>query len=72
MDLKTGKIKTLREGYGFIKIDNEDKDAFFHLSELLSGTFKDLEVGQRCSFEVVETPKGLKAVRVDPKDQFSY
>ena len=59
-----GTIKTLRQGFGFISREGEDKDLFFHAKELNGVQFDDLQVGDNVTFEVVDTPKGPAATNV--------
>lgn len=60
-----GTIKTLTDkGFGFITVDGEEKDLFFHRNELKDVNFEDLQVGDRVSFEKGESPKGPNAVNV--------
>lgn len=51
------------KGFGFIKT-SDDKDVFFHYSELVMEGFKDIAVGSDVEFDVVETEKGLRATNV--------
>ncbi len=51
------------KGFGFIKSE-DDKDVFFHYSELVMEGFKDIAVGSDVEFDVVETDKGLRANNV--------
>lgn len=51
------------KGFGFIKT-SDDKDVFFHYSELVMEGFKDIAVGSDVEFDVVETEKGLRARNV--------
>ena len=61
----TGKIKTLTDrGFGFIAVDGQAKDTFFHSKSLAGVMFDDLKVGDTVSFEVEEGPKGPAAVNV--------
>lgn len=62
--MQTGKITSLRNGFGFITRDGEDKDLFFHVNELIDVAFDDLREGDTLSFEVGEGPKGPNAVKV--------
>ena len=57
-----GKIKKFNKekGFGFIKLA-EDKDVFFHYSELKMDGFKTIEEGALVEFDVVETDRGLQA-----------
>lgn len=49
--------------YGFISTP-EGKDIFVHFSEICVEGFKTLKKGQRVEFDVEESLKGTKAVRV--------
>jgi len=59
-------------GYGFIecpelgfKPDGKPKSVFVHFARIGSNeTFKTLSKGQKVTFEIVETQKGLMAVNV--------
>ncbi len=60
-----GTIKNLTDkGFGFITINGEAKDLFFHNSELRGVSFDELKVGDKVSFEKGESPKGPNAVNV--------
>jgi CspA family cold shock protein len=65
--METGTIARLTDkGFGFIKREGEDKDLFFHASELEGGVdFNSLQEGDSVTFEVAEGPKGLNAVKVN-------
>ncbi|HSE56462.1 MAG TPA: cold shock domain-containing protein, partial [Candidatus Paceibacterota bacterium] len=52
------------KNFGFIKIDGQAKDLFFHANELKNVQWSDLHEGDKVSFEVAEGPKGLNAVNV--------
>lgn len=52
------------KGFGFIKRDGEEKDLFFHSSELVGVSFDELREGDAVTFEVGEGPKGPNAVKV--------
>lgn len=63
--MQTGIIARLTDkGFGFIKIEGQDKDLFFHSNELLNARFDELREGDSVSFEVGESPKGPNAVKV--------
>ena len=62
--MQQGKINSLRNGFGFITRDGEEKDLFFHVNELQGVAFDDLREGDTLSFEVGEGPKGLNAVNI--------
>lgn len=60
-----GTIKTLTEkGFGFITVDGEEKDLFFHRNELKDVTYEELKVGDRVSFEKTDSEKGPNATNV--------
>jgi len=60
-----GTIKTLTEkGFGFISIEGEEKELFFHGNDLKGVSYADLRVGDRVSFEKADSEKGPKAVNV--------
>ncbi len=65
--MATGKIKTLKNGFGFIAPDDGANDVFFHMSELPDpAMFNTLQLGQAVSYETAESDKGPKAVGVTP------
>lgn len=55
------------KGFGFIKIEGEEKDLFFHSNELVEGGFDDLRVGDVVTFERADGPKGPYAAKVAKK-----
>jgi cold shock protein len=60
-----GTIKNLNEkGFGFIAVEGEAKDLFFHKNELVGVTFEDLKIGDKVSFEKADSPKGPNATKV--------
>lgn len=60
-----GVIKTLTDrGFGFISREGEAKDLFFHSKELNGVAFDDLKVGEKVTFEVVQSEKGPAATNV--------
>jgi len=61
-----GTIKTLisDKGFGFITVDGEEKDLFFHRNELQGVEFEELKVGDRVSFEKTDSEKGPNATGV--------
>lgn len=52
------------KGFGFIKIEGQEKDLFFHSNELVGVSFDELREGDKVTFEVGESPKGPNAVKV--------
>lgn len=61
-----GTIKNLVQdkNFGFISVEGEEKDLFFHANELKDVTFSELKIGDRVSFEKADSPKGPNAVGV--------
>jgi len=60
-----GTIKSLRDkGFGFIAREGEAKDIFFHSSKLVNVTFADLQVGDKVTFDIVQSDKGPAAENV--------
>ncbi|MEJ2060195.1 MAG: cold-shock protein [Gammaproteobacteria bacterium] len=64
----TGTVKWFNEtkGFGFITPDDGGKDVFVHFSAISASGFKTLTEGQKVSYEIQETPKGLAAANVIP------
>ena len=63
--MQTGTVARLTDkGFGFISIEGQQKDLFFHSNELVNCKFDELREGDKVSFEVGESPKGPNAVKV--------
>jgi cold shock protein len=61
----TGVIKKKTDkGFGFITVQGQEKDLFFHSKSLVGVSFDELNEGDTVSFEVEESPKGPNAVNV--------
>ena len=58
----SGKVKKIvgEKGYGFITLDSNDTDVFFHHSGLENVKIEDLNVGDSVTCEVVDGDKGKK------------
>ena len=60
-----GVIRKLTDkNFGFIGVEGEEKDLFFHASELDGVDFSELQEGDNVTFEVTEGPKGKSATQV--------
>jgi CspA family cold shock protein len=60
-----GTITRLTDkGFGFISIEGEEKDLFFHSNELKGVTYDELKEGDKVTFEKADSPKGQNAVNV--------
>ncbi len=61
-----GTIKTLvaDKGFGFITVDGEEKDLFFHRNELKGVDYEDLKTGDKVSFDKADSPKGPNATNI--------
>jgi CspA family cold shock protein len=63
--MQKGTIKKVMEkGFGFIGVEGQEKDLFFHMNELQNAHFDDLQEGDTVEFETEDGPKGLSAVNV--------
>lgn len=56
----TVKFFNTTKGFGFITPDDGGKDVFVHQN----GLTEDINEGDKVSFDVEETPKGLNALNV--------
>ena len=64
--MASGTIKRLTDrGFGFIDT-GDNKDMFFHMSNLEGVQWDDLREGQKVSFDIGDGPKGPRAERVRP------
>ncbi len=61
-----GTIKNLvtDKNFGFISVEGEEKDLFFHANELKDVTFAELKIGDKVSFDKADSPKGPNAINV--------
>jgi CspA family cold shock protein len=63
--MANGTVKWFNDskGFGFITKE-EGGDVFVHFADIQGEGFKSLAEGQAVSFDVVDSPKGPKAVNV--------
>ncbi len=60
--------RIMDKGYGFIKVEGEEKDLFFHSNELVGVQFDELSEGDAVTFEATDSPKGPQASNVQLAD----
>mgnify|MGYP001614704073 FL=1 len=67
--MAVGVIKRLvsEKGFGFIRSVIGGDELFFHRSDVRSGTYEDLNKGDRVTYEETRTDKGLRAENVRPE-----
>jgi len=56
--------KKMDKGFGFISVEGQEKDIFFHGNSLVGVTFDALNEGDTVTFEMEDSPKGPNAVNV--------
>lgn len=68
--MATGTVKWFNttKGYGFIKPDDSDKDAFVHVTEVERCGIGRLIEGQRVKFQIKQEARGLKAINITTVD----
>ncbi|MBE6147318.1 MAG: cold shock domain-containing protein [Firmicutes bacterium] len=54
-----------RLGYGFIN-HKDNQDVFAHYSNIIQDGYKTLEEGQEVEYQLLETAKGLQAIKIIP------
>jgi len=57
-------IRLTDKGFGFIQVEGQEKDLFFHANELQNIDYNDLKEGQEVEFEIVDGEKGPSATNV--------
>lgn len=65
--MATGVIKWFnnKKGYGFIVRESDGKDVYIHACDVEQPEFeKNLNTGDRVEFDIMQTPKGVKAIQV--------
>lgn len=68
----TGTVKWFsnERGYGFVLVDDDvdDSEYFVHYSYIEMENYKTLRAGQKVSFVLVDTPRGIQAQEIIPED----
>ena len=61
-----GKVKWFdgKKGFGFIEQEDGSGDVFVHYADIEGDGYKTLHQGDRVQFELENTPKGKKAIKV--------
>lgn len=59
-----GKIKVLKDGYGFITVEHQNKDYFFYWDELINKDFNQLSIGEAVEFKIGNNEKGECAIEI--------
>ncbi|PJD92773.1 MAG: cold-shock protein [Legionella sp.] len=64
--MATGTVNRFNKikGYGFITADNDDAEIFVHFSEVEMAGYKELQIGQRISYDCQTGERGLYATNV--------
>ena len=62
-----GKLKWFdhKKGYGFITPDDDDKDAFLHVSALEKANITQLDEGQIIKYELAEHRGKMSATNIE-------
>ncbi|MBI2607847.1 MAG: cold shock domain-containing protein [Candidatus Doudnabacteria bacterium] len=56
--------KKTEKGFGFISVEGQEKDLFFHGNSLVDVTFDELKEGDKVTFDIEESQKGPNATNV--------
>ncbi|MGW3040557.1 cold-shock protein [Kitasatospora sp. NPDC001159] len=66
--MATGTVKwfNAEKGFGFIEQDGGGPDVFAHYSNIDAQGFRELQEGQRVTFDAVQGQKGPQAEHIRP------
>tara|TARA_B100000579_G_scaffold59319_1_gene42722 strand:- start:2397 stop:2606 length:210 start_codon:yes stop_codon:yes gene_type:complete len=64
-----GRVKWFdaKKGYGFITVENSEKDVFLHVSALEKSKLRKIRENQKIQFEIEEEQGKLKAINLKSK-----
>jgi CspA family cold shock protein len=67
-DMATGTVKwfNAEKGFGFIEQDGGGADVFAHYSNIAAQGFRELQEGQKVTFDVTQGQKGPQAENIVP------
>jgi len=62
-----GKVKWFdgKKGYGFIEKEDGTGDVFVHYQDIVGEGYRVLREGERVKFDITQSPKGDKAIKVE-------
>ena len=66
--MATGTVKwfSSEKRYGFVTPDDGSADVFVHFSAIVGDGYRNLDEGQKVSYEVTQGQKGPQATNVQP------
>ncbi|MET7763751.1 cold-shock protein [Streptomyces sp. NPDC005336] len=66
--MANGTVKwfNAEKGFGFIEQDGGGADVFAHYSNIATQGFRELQEGQKVTFDVTQGQKGLQAENILP------
>jgi CspA family cold shock protein len=64
--MATGTVKWFngQKGFGFIEQEGGGPDVFAHYSNIAAGGYRELQEGQKVSFDITQGPKGPQAENI--------
>ncbi|GAA3934820.1 cold-shock protein [Actinomadura viridis] len=64
--MATGTVKwfNAEKGFGFIEQDGGGADVFAHFSNIAGNGYRELQEGQKVSFDITQGQKGLQAENI--------
>jgi CspA family cold shock protein len=67
--MATGTVKwfNAEKGFGFIEQDGGGADVFAHYSAIATSGYRELQEGQKVSFDITQGPKGPQAANIQPQ-----